>query len=171
MYRDYIPVIFIGTYDSQYSTVDELITYQKAIINHQIRNKDRYIILGLYYMNDRWDYGTTSDLDTYETAMLKEYGDHFINVRKYMLSDGLRDAGISATKDDTSDIKRGLVPTSLRSSAEPSELNAAGYRLLGKLVYDRMDKLEYFKEVKDELGITALEIAERQEAVKPTTTK
>ena len=31
-----------------------------------------------------------------------------------------------------------------------------------------MDKLGYFKEVKDELGITALEKLERQEAAKAT---
>ena len=171
MYRDFIPVIFIGTYDNQYTTVDELISFQKAIIDHQIRNKDRYIILGLYYMNDRWDRGITLDLDFFENAMTKEYGDHFINVRKYMLSDGLKDAGLTATKADTDDIQHGLVPTSLRSSADPSELNASGYRLLGQLVYDRMDKLGYFKEVKDELGITALEKADRQEAAKTTSSK
>ena len=166
MYRDYITVLYLGTYDNQYSTVDELISYQKAIIDHQTANKDRYIILGLYYMNTRWDNGTTSDLDTYEAAMLKEYGDHFINVRKYMCSDGLADAGLSPTNQDTNDIKHGLVPSSLRSSADPSELNATGYKLLGQLVYDRMDKLEYFKEVKDELGITQLEKQDRQNSVK-----
>ena len=51
------------------------------------------------------------------------------------------DAGITATQQDTRDIAKGLVPTSLRSSAEPSELNAKGYRLLGQLVYNRMEKL------------------------------
>ncbi len=163
-YRDYIPVVFIGTYDGEYSTVDELIAYQKAIIDHQTANKDRYIILGLYYMSNRWDYGLSYDLETFESAMLKEYGDHFINVRKYMCSDGLSDAGISATAQDKRDIEKGLVPSSLRSAADPSELNAKGYTLLGRLVYDRMDKLGYFEEVKDELGITALEIADRQNA-------
>ena len=162
LYRDYIPVIFLGTYDGEYSTVEELIAYQKAIINHQIANQDRYIILGLYYMKNRWDYGLSADLDTFETAMLQEYGDHFINVRKYFCSDGLTDAKIGATAQETRDIAKGLVPTSLRSAAEASELNARGYRLLGELVYNRMDKLGYFDEVKDELGITALEKLEKQ---------
>ena len=162
LYRDYIPVIFLGTYDGEYSTVEELIAYQKAIINHQIANQDRYIILGLYYMKNRWDYGLSADLDTFETARLQEYGDHFINVRKYFCSDGLTDAKIGATAQDTRDIAKGLVPTSLRSAAEASELNARGYRLLGELVYNRMDKLGYFDEVKDELGITALEKLEKQ---------
>ena len=169
-YLDYIPVIFLGTYDGQYTTVDQLIAYQKAIINHQTRNQDRYLIIGPYYLDSRWDHGTTQDLNTFETALLQEYGDHFINVRKYLCSDGLADAGLTATKQDTDDIAHGLVPSSLRSTADPSELNATGYKLVGTLVYNWMDRLGYFKEVKDELGITALEKLDRQQQAKPETT-
>ena len=151
-------------------TADQLIAYQKAIINHQIRNKDRYLIIGPYYLDSRWDHGTTQDLNTFETALLQEYGDHFINVRKYLCSDGLADAELTATKQDTDDIAHGLVPSSLRSTADPSELNATGYKLVGKLIYNWMDRLEYFKEVKDELGITALEKLDRQQQAKPETT-
>ena len=161
LYRDYIPVIFIGTYDRDYSTVEELISYQKAIIDHQIANKDRYLILGPYYLKNHWDHGHY-DLDRFETALLQEYGDHFVNVRKYFFSDALSDAGLSPTAQDTRDIKNDLIPSSLRSAAEDAELNATGYRILGQLVYNRMDKLGYFTEVKDELGITALEKLEKQ---------
>ncbi len=162
LYRNYIPVIFLGTYDGEYSTLEELVAAQKAIIAHQTANRDRYVILGIYYLKNHWDVGLNGDLEKYEAAMLQEYGDHFINVRKYFCSDGLSDAGITATQQDTRDIAKGLVPTSLRSSAEPSELNAKGYRLLGQLVYNRMEKLGYFDEVKDELGITALEKQQKQ---------
>ena len=169
-YLDYIPVIFLGTYDSMNMTVEQLIAYQKAIISHQTRNQDRYLIIGPYYLDSRWDHGTTQDLNTFETALLQEYGDHFINVRKYLCSDGLADAGLTATKQDTDDIAHGLVPSSLRSTADPSELNATGYKLVGTLVYNWMDRLEYFKEVKDELGITALEKLDRQQQAKPEPT-
>ena len=110
--------------------------------------------------------GMSNYLEQFENAMLQEYGNHFINVRKYLMSDGLSDAKLSPTAQDTKDIKNGLVPSSLRSSAEASELNATGYTLLGRLVYNRMDKLGYFDEVKDELGITALEKLDRQEELK-----
>ena len=162
LYRNYIPVIFMGTYDGTYSTVEELIAAQKAIIDHQTANQDRYIILGPFYLKNHWDHGLSTELETFETAMLQEYGDHFINVRKYLCSDGLSDAGITATAQDTKDIAKGFIPASLRSAAEDSELNAKGYKLLGQLVYNRMDKLGYFDEVKDELGITALEKQQKQ---------
>ena len=166
-YRDYIPVIFTGTYDDTLlGTVEELIAKQKQLIAHQVGDSDRYIILGLYYMDGRADRGYYGELEKYEAAMLQEYGNHYINVRKYMCSDGLSDAGITPTKDDTYDVSHGHVPASLRSAADESELNAQGYKLLGQIVFDRMDKLGYFDEVKDELGITALEKLEKQEAAK-----
>ena len=163
LYKDYIPVIFIGTYGG-YDTVQELVAQQKQLIDRQIGNHDRYIVVGLYYFS-RLSYvsgGYLSEFEKYEAAMLQEYGSHFINLRKYLISDGLTDAGLSATKDDTSEITSGRVPPSLKSTAKGAELNASGYRLLGQLVYDRMDKLGYFDEVKDELGITALEKLEKK---------
>lgn len=166
LYRDYVPVIFLGTFDSAYGSVDSLISAQKAIIDHQIANKDRYVILGPFYFAEMGEIGMSNYLEQFENAMLQEYGNHFINVRKYLMSDGLSDAKLSPTAQDTKDIKNGLVPSSLRSSAEASELNATGYTLLGRLVYNRMDKLGYFDEVKDELGITALEKLDRQEELK-----
>lgn len=165
-YRDYVTVIFLGTFDDAYSGIDQLISSQKAIISHQTANTDRFIIIGPFYLKAFGELGMSTYLDRFESAMLQEYGNRFINVRKYMMSDGLSDAGLTPSKQDTSDISHGLVPSSLRSSAEPSELNATGYNLLGRLVYNRMDKLGYFDEVKDELGITALEKLDRQEELK-----
>lgn len=166
LYRDYIPVIFLGTFDNAFGTVDELISAQKAMIDRQIANKDRFVILSPFYFAEMGETGMSTHLERFETAMLQEYGNHFINLRKYLMSDGLSDAKLSPTAQDTKDIKNGLVPSSLRSSAEASELNATGYTLLGSLVYNRMDKLGYFDEVKEELGITALEKLDRQEELK-----
>ncbi len=168
MYRDYIPVIFTGTYDDQQSTAEQLIAFQKEIINHQIANKDRYIIIGLYCMDQRWDKGRTQDLEVFETAMMQEYGDHYIDLYKYLLSDALTDAEITMTNIDYDDIRYHKVPMSLRSTSDESQLNALAYPLIGKIVFDRMDKLGYFQEVKDELGITAIEKEQRQAAAKVT---
>ena len=40
-----------------------------------------------------------------------------------------------------------------RSNASGADLNGAAYRLIGKLVYERMDRLGYFEEVRQELGL------------------
>ena len=46
------------------------------------------------------------------------------------------------------------VPISFRSnSVTGADLNGSAYRLIGKLVYDRMSSLGYFDEVRQELGL------------------
>lgn len=151
-YKDAVQVIWLGSYGG-YADLDQLIEQQKALINRQTANGDRYIVLGLYYLSLYGGGGYQDAFNQYENAMAQEYGDHFINVRNYLATDGLRDAGITATNTDKSQMSVGNVPDSLRNPSSYTELNAAGYDLVGQLVYDRMMKLGYFDEVLDECGL------------------
>ena len=155
MYREDVAVIFIGTYGG-YSDVDTLISQIRAVIDHQTTNKDRYIVMSPYYYSDSYYGGDTSTFDKYETALSQAFGEHYVNIRKYLISDALDDAGLKATTADTTQIKNGRVPDSLRSSTNSIELSATAYRLIGRVIYDRMDQLGYFDEVKTELGLDKL---------------
>ncbi|MDO5444467.1 MAG: hypothetical protein Q4F31_02480 [Eubacteriales bacterium] len=161
LYKDYIHVIFIGTYGDFYQA-QELVDQQKALLARQTGNSDRYIVLGMYMSNDQSI--PSSTLTQAESLMSQAFGNRFINLRKYLTGDALRDTGITATKDDESYLRNNLVPPSLRSTPYSVELNAQTYEAIGKVVYDRMDMLGYFDEIKDELGITAMEKAEKQAA-------
>ena len=152
MYKDYIHVVCIGTYGG-YDNVNDLVAQTKALVARQTKNSDRYIVLGLCSSNGYWNYGATLNLDTVDTAMMQAFGNHYINVRKYLCEDGMTDAGLTPTKQDTEDIKYGIVPTSFRSASGDAELNGKAYQLIGKLVYDRMNSLGYFDEVVNELYI------------------
>ena len=88
-----------------------------------------------------------------DTAMMQAFGNRYINVRKYLVEDGMADAGLSLTSKDKLYISQGMVPESFISSADGVELNGKAYALIGKLVYSRMESLGYFDEVYDELGI------------------
>ena len=92
-------------------------------------------------------------MDSIDTAMLQAFGSHYINLRKYLIEDGLRDANMTATKEDTTNIGQGSVPSSFRSNAGGADLNAAAYDLVGKLVYSRMESLGFFNEVIEELNL------------------
>ncbi len=146
LYRDYLHVVCIGTYGG-YSSATELVSQVKALLSRQTKNTDRYLVIGICYQ-DGW-----ADTSEYDSALVRAFGDHFVNLRKYLCSDGLSDAGISATSDDRACAASGIVPPSLRSAAGDEGLNAKAYKLLGKLVYDRMEKLGYFDEVVTELHI------------------
>ncbi len=139
-YREYFTVIFIGQ-NGGFTDYDELVEQQKAIINHQTKNKDKYIIIGLHTT-------TPSYREDLEGLMVEEYGDKYINLREYMSTDALTDAGLTPTQDDTTAMDGGNVPPSLLS-ADLLHFNSDGYEIIGKLVYDRMDQLGYFDGLKE----------------------
>lgn len=143
-YLDYLPVVFIGQ-NGGYTGYFDLVDQQRAIIEHQTKNSDRYIIIGMHTTTP----GYREDL---EELMVEEYGDKYINLREYMATDAIYDAGITPTERDLERMELGFTPYSLLSIDE-LHFNAVGYELIGKLVYERMDDLGYFDGAKLALGI------------------
>ena len=153
MYKDYIHVVCIGTYGG-YSTPEELVQYTKTLLARQTKNSERFIVLGLCSDGSGyWNMNSSNNLDRIDSAMMQAFGNRYINVRKYLVEDGLSDAGITPTKEDENNITYGIVPESFRSTAKNVELNGKAYTLIGKLVYERMESLGYFDEVVSELYI------------------
>lgn len=150
-YEDYIHIIFMGTY-GKYSQPSELIEQVRDMLARQTKNTDRYLVIGICASEGNWYYGS-SYFDIMDSAMIQAFGDRYINLRKYLCSDGLTDAGLSESKQDNNDMQSGVIPSSFKSNAGNSELTAAAYKLIGKLVYERMYKLGYFNEVIDGLKI------------------
>lgn len=147
-YRDYIHIVWLGTY-GYYGTPEQLVSNVKALLQRQNLNSDRYLVIGPCTTNGTWAYVNTTSLDAIDSAMLQAFGSHYINLRKYLIEDGLRDAGLAASKTDTA----GNVPESFRSNAGGADMNGVAYELIGKLVFDRMDRLGYFDEVRAELNL------------------
>ena len=92
-------------------------------------------------------------MNSVDTAMMQAFGNRYINVRKYLIGDGLTDAGITPTKKDKENIEKGKVPVSFLATENGLQLNGRAYTLIGRLVYERMESLGYFDEVYDELAI------------------
>lgn len=157
MYKDYIHIICIGTFggfedNNDTGSIDNLVAQTKQMVERQTKNSDRYLVLGLCSYNGQWD-GKYMNMDILDSAMMQEFGNHYINVRKYLCEDGITDYNLKATYQDTLNAKSSMVPESFRSTTGASELNGKAYELIGKLVFDRMDRLGYFDEVRDELYI------------------
>lgn len=155
-YRDYATVIYIGQNNNRYGTATnykstdsdyaDLVRQQRAIIDHQTANNDKFVIVGLHMAEPRY----RAALENY---MQNEYGDKFLNLRKYLCTSSMEDAGIVPTQNDRWRMQAGYAPLSLMSS-DLLHFNAKGYELIGNLVYDKMDQLGYFDEVRAALGIT-----------------
>lgn len=143
-YLKYIPVIFIGQ-NGGYDNIQELIDQQRAIIDHQemnMQNHGKFIIVGLHT-------GTAEARAELEAAMVEEYGEQYINLREYMSTDALADAGMEATAEDKELMATGSTPPSLLS--DEVHFNATGYRLIGEQIYQRMEELGYFAEIREEI--------------------
>lgn len=150
-YKDFIHIICIGTYGG-FDTVDEIVNQTKELIARQTQNSDRFIVIGLCSYNGYT--ASTYILDSIDTAMMQAFGNRYINVRKYLCGDGLIDAKISKTTLDVQSVDVGAVPPSFLASSHSVELNGLANKLLGKLIFGRMDSLGYFDEIYSELGIT-----------------
>lgn len=142
---NYIPIVFIGQ-NGGYDDIADLISQQRAIIEHQEGNpvnedgSARFIIVGLHT-------GTAESRAELEAAMKAEYGDQYINLREYMSTEGLSDAGLTATDEDKEMMAVGSTPASLLSDSV--HFTAKGYELIGNLIYEHMDELGYFDEVRE----------------------
>jgi len=143
-FRDYLNIVFIGT-NGGYTGTGTLIKQQKAILERSTGQKDRYLVIGLFEKSV--EKVSVETFMEYEAKMAEEYGDRFINLREYLITDGLKDAGIEPTEEDLERIGQGLVPPSLMDD-DLLHLNATGYALLGNLIFDRMEQLGYFDEIK-----------------------
>ena len=114
----------------------------------------RYLVLGPCTVRGSWTSANVTTMEAIDSAMMQAFGSHYVNIRKYLLADGMTDAKFSVTKEDKVVIQQSMVPISFRSnSVTGADLNGSAYRLIGKLVYDRMSSLGYFDEVRQELGL------------------
>lgn len=147
-YKDYIHIVWLGTY-GDYRSPEKLVNDVKALLARQAKNPDRYLVIGPCTTGGTWKTINTTALNSIDTAMMQAFGSHYINLRKYLIEDGLRDAGLTSTGHAVP----GQVPSAFRSNAGGADMNSVAYRLIGKLVYNRMDQLGYFDEVREELNL------------------
>ena len=145
-YLNYIPIIFIGT-NGGYSDYQDLIAQQRGIINHQKGNpKGRFIVVGLHYGK------SAEEFEMMEAILKEEYGNQFINLREYLCTNAMKDAGLTPTEKDKKAMANGQTPYSLLS--DEVHFNEAGYKVLGELIYKQMEQLGYFSEIKESIEQT-----------------
>ena len=79
------------------------------------------------------------DLAAMEPTLQREFGARFINVREYLVTNAIYDAGITPTAQDLTDIANGIPPTSLRNDA--THYNETGQKFIAKFVAARVLQL------------------------------
>ena len=127
---------------------DELIQQYKAMIDNS--GTECYIIIGdtdnpdesvdSAYYTDSSEVGIDDTL--WEAVLREAFGEHFINMRVYMIENALSTAGLEPTQEDIDNIDDGRVPESLKHDF--THLNSYGYYAVGVAVYNKGIELGYW---------------------------
>ena len=127
---------------------DELIQQYKAMIDNS--GTECYIIIGdtdnpdesvdSAYYTDSSEVGIDDTL--WEATLREAFGEHFINMRVYMIENALSTAGLEPTQEDIDNIDDGRVPESLKHDF--THLNSYGYYAVGVAVYNKGIELGYW---------------------------
>jgi lysophospholipase L1-like esterase len=134
---NHVDVYWMGTNDSiSPNNYAFMIQYIKYMVGRNECN-DRYIVIGLTAKS--YDSTIESDND----KIRAEFGRNFLDVRKYLMSYGLQDAGLTPTTDDTNAIASGSVPPSLMKT-DLVHFNDSGYNIIANQVYKKGQELGYW---------------------------
>ena len=120
-----ITIIWMGTNDGTYSDWQDLVDKQVMAAN-KVSNK-KFIVIGLHKI------GKTAGED-YEALMRNTFGNKFFNIREYMCTNMIYDAGMTPTEDDLSKMAAGDCPSSLLYDG--THLKPASNVALGKMLYN-----------------------------------
>lgn len=132
----YANVFFMGQNGGFEDTADLIRQYQAMIAYSR---SDRYIVIG--YHKPNMVMPTVQRMQEMEDSLRQAFGDHYINLRSYMVDNGLKDASLSPTPADLDAVAKGEVPPQL--IPDGCHFTSVGYRLLARLVEERMKQLGY----------------------------
>lgn len=120
-------VFFMGQNGGFSGDITKLIDQYKKMI--EFSGSNNYIVIG-FHKN-----GTIDKMREYEMGLQQAFGAKFINLREYMSTRALSDAGLVPTNDDIEAMNVGLCPPQLL--ADNVHFTAIGNKLLATLIYNR----------------------------------
>lgn len=134
--KKYANVFFIGQ-NGGFDDVADLIRQLRAMIAYS--ESQRYIVISFHKPNTVIN--NIPRMKQMEDSLRHEFGEHFINLRQYMITRGLADGGLKPTKEDLESIAKGQVPPQLLS--DKTHFTNIGYKEIARLVFEKMRELGY----------------------------
>ncbi len=163
--NNYIPVVYIGTNNSYLCDLVEdgrgmtnFEFYVNKILNYygitNYKNPEKpYVVILPHFTDENSDNSSyKSKIQHLQSAAKARYGDHLIDLRTYMTTQALSDAGISPSSSDRSRMAAGKCPSSLLIN-DLIHYNQTGYNLVGNLVFKKFDELGYFNGIRTAMGM------------------
>lgn len=136
---DDICVFFLGD-DDIYNTPEEAIEIYNRMIEY-LGDNSSYLIVGPVK-------GEVAELDAANSALAEAFGDKFLDLRTYLITQADEDINITLSEDDSILADNGIVPYIY--FADNDSLSAQGADAVGKAVYDKLNSLGYFADAQSE---------------------
>jgi hypothetical protein len=127
-------VFFMGQ-NGGYRDAADLIAQFKAMIDYS--RSPRYIVVSHHVKNKVEP--TVARMAEVEDSLQMAFGEHYINLRKALITEGLQRAGLSPTQEDQDSIAHQQVPPQLMKDG--CHFTKQGYNVLAQLVAERIKKL------------------------------
>lgn len=145
-----ILVLEIGSNGGWNNDYDTLVDQYRMMIDSV--GCDNYIILGdtddpgesADANQDEFEPGDGMDDTLWESALSGAFGRHFLNVRTYLIENGLSDNGLTPTEEDEERASIGKISLQLRTDYDNTHLCGAGYYSKGLAVYKKGVSLGYW---------------------------
>jgi lysophospholipase L1-like esterase len=138
--RQGVLILWTGTNDLFDIPKDRLakkiIEQQRVMVDYMEYSEKQYIIIGLTYST------AFPFIDDVNKELKETYGKHFLNIKPYLLEEGLKAAGLVETEQDRLKKNQGNIPESLL--VDDVHFNALGYTLIGEQVYKKGIELGYW---------------------------
>ena len=133
---DYGGLFWVSGYMyTQYTKGGELVSMEKQMLSYL--GTDRYLVLGLTCKT------LINDVAEINTTLEQAFGDHFVDIRAYLLENGLEKAGITPTEQDKKELEWGEIPSSLR--VDQIHGNYLFYQIVGEYVAEQLEQKGYLR--------------------------
>ena len=131
--KSQIQIFWVGTNDAPNTAEKAQRTVRQVKAMVDFYGGDRYLVLGMT---------VKAYADECNAIFAQTFGNHYVDVKYYLINYGLYDNGITPTAQDETDISNGVVPTSLRSDSV--HFNDYGYNAIAKCVHQHGKDLGYW---------------------------
>jgi hypothetical protein len=121
-------IIWVGT-NNKWTTNEDFIYMVQRIVNYC---RGKCVVVGIPQKENL-------DLRPLEKQMSRELGSKFINMREYLVTNAIYDAGITPTAQDLQDMSEGRPPVSLRSDV--THYNSVRQKVIAEHIYKRITQI------------------------------
>lgn len=136
--RDDICVFFVGS-DSMVDEPEKMVEIYKSMVEYLDGGSRAYIVVSPIV-------GDPAKLDVVDRILAQEFGENYLNLRKYFCNDLDETFVVGLTKEEKDEMLRGIIPERYFTDSGKDYLSQMGAEITGTVIYNKLAELGYFQD-------------------------